>query len=167
MNFIHYIYIALGVCFLFWIVIIILIARFHKKNKIAFEKRKNKLKNKTQNINANKEPQNQLNDLNNIALNPELNNDNVVYQNDIPSQPVVPLSPKESNCLQHDINYVVGSKGSVREGKYIIVSADENFQTFDMQLGDYVKSYNNGDTIVLKIGESVKPLTCSINLLSF
>ena len=171
MNLIDYIYITLGVCIVFWLIIIALLIIFYKKNKIAFEKRRNKLKNKNQKSNKEKivKQDTQIEQpliIENKNLNLNLEN-NFNTLDDIPSQPVMPLSPKETKCLQHDLNYVVGSKGSIKEGKYMISSADENFSTFEIQLGDFVKSYKNGDFIVLKIGESIKPITCSVNLLSF
>ncbi|MBQ7308294.1 MAG: hypothetical protein IJW82_07205 [Clostridia bacterium] len=155
MELLEILYAIIGVCVVFWSVITIFICRYYKKNKLEFENRKKSLKQNTLNDNANQPPTTE----NSIPTE-------TFNQNDLPISPLT-FTPKESQFLQQDLNYIVGKKGSMREGKYIISSADENVSSFDMMLGEYTKTYNNGDTIVLKNGESITPITCSVNLITF
>ena len=79
-----------------------------------------------------------------------------------PSDTVV--QRKIDKRLEKDVTYIIGSKGGIVAGKYIILSADESNTSFDIKLGNYYKLYDNGNTIVLKNGEEITPVTCPILL---
>lgn len=71
---------------------------------------------------------------------------------------------KIDKLLKKDVTYIIGSKGGIVPGKYIIVTADESNPSFDIKLGNYYKLYDTGNTIILKNGEEVTPVTCDILL---
>lgn len=78
-------------------------------------------------------------------------NQNVSYvQNDIVLQPRKMVK--------------VDKKGVIKPGKYTVLSAYENEDTFNIRIGLYVKEYKHGQTIVLAEGEEICPTSSTIIL---
>ena len=78
-------------------------------------------------------------------------NQNVSYvQNDIVLQPRKMVK--------------VEKKGIIKPGKYTVLSAYENEDTFNIRIGLYVKEYKHGQTIVLAEGEEICPTSSTIIL---
>ena len=71
---------------------------------------------------------------------------------------------KQDVVLQPRKVVVVDKKGQVRPGKYTVLSAYENEETFNIRIGLYVKEYKHGQEIVLAEGEEICPTSTTIIL---
>lgn len=71
---------------------------------------------------------------------------------------------KQDVVLQPRKVVVVDRKGQVRPGKYTVLSAYENEETFNIRIGLYVKEYKHGQEIVLAEGDEVCPTSTTIIL---
>ena len=58
----------------------------------------------------------------------------------------------------------VDKKGVIKPGKYTVLSAYENEDTFNIRIGLYVKEYKHGESIVLAEGEEICPTSSTIIL---
>ena len=59
---------------------------------------------------------------------------------------------------------VVDKKGPVKPGKYTVLSAYENEETFNIRIGLYVKEYKHGQEIILVAGDEICPTSTTIIL---
>ena len=59
---------------------------------------------------------------------------------------------------------VVSSKGSLKPGKWTVLSAYGNEETFNIRIGLYVKEYKHGQEIVLAEGDEICPTSTTIIL---
>ena len=66
--------------------------------------------------------------------------------------------------LQPRKTVVVERKGILKPGKYTVLSAYENEDTFNIRIGLYVKEYKHGQEIVLAEGEEICPTSSTIIL---
>ena len=71
---------------------------------------------------------------------------------------------KQDILLQPRKMVVVDKKGQVKPGKYTVLSAYENEDTFNIRIGLYVKEYKHGQEIVLAEGEEICPTSSTIIL---
>ena len=71
---------------------------------------------------------------------------------------------KEDIVLQPRKTVVVEKKGLIRPGKYTVLSAYENEDTFNIRIGLYVKEYKHGQGIVLAEGDEICPTSSTIIL---
>lgn len=71
---------------------------------------------------------------------------------------------KEDVILQPRKMVVVDKKGIVKPGKYTVLSAYENEDTFNIRIGLYVKEYKHGQEIVLVQGDEICPTSSTIIL---
>ena len=71
---------------------------------------------------------------------------------------------KQDIILQPRKMVVVDKKGLVKPGKYTVLSAYENEDTFNIRIGLYVKEYKHGQEIVLAEGEEICPTSSTIIL---
>lgn len=71
---------------------------------------------------------------------------------------------KQDIILQPRKMVVVDKKGQVKPGKYTVLSAYENEQTFNIRIGLYVKEYKHGQEIVLAEGDEICPTSSTIIL---
>lgn len=71
---------------------------------------------------------------------------------------------KEDILLQPRKMITVDKKGLVKPGKYTVLSAYENEETFNIRIGLYVKEYKHGQEIVLAEGEEICPTSSTIIL---
>lgn len=71
---------------------------------------------------------------------------------------------KEDVILQPRKAVVVDKKGILKPGKYTVLSAYENEDTFNIRIGLYVKEYKHGQEIVLAQGEEICPTSSTIIL---
>lgn len=58
----------------------------------------------------------------------------------------------------------VSSKGALKPGKWTVLSAYGNEETFNIRIGLYVKEYKHGQEIVLAEGEEICPTSTTIIL---
>ena len=58
----------------------------------------------------------------------------------------------------------VSSKGPIKPGKWTVLSAYGNQDTFNIRIGLYVKEYKHGQEIVLAEGEEICPTSTTIIL---
>ena len=58
----------------------------------------------------------------------------------------------------------VDKKGVIKPGKYTVLSAYENEDSFNIRIGLYVKEYKHGQEIVLADGEEICPTSSTIIL---
>ncbi|MBR2909350.1 MAG: hypothetical protein IKC11_03260 [Clostridia bacterium] len=71
---------------------------------------------------------------------------------------------KQDIILQPRKMVVVDKKGAIKPGKYTVLSAYENEDTFNIRIGLYVKEYKHGQEIVLAEGEEICPTSSTIIL---
>ena len=71
---------------------------------------------------------------------------------------------KKDVILQPRKVVVVDKKGAVKPGKYTVLSAYQNEETFNIRIGLYVKEYKHGQEIVLAEGDEICPTSSSIIL---
>ena len=71
---------------------------------------------------------------------------------------------KEDIVLQPRKMVVVDKKGTVKPGKYTVLSAYENEDTFNIRIGLYVKEYKHGQEIILAEGDEICPTSTTIIL---
>lgn len=58
----------------------------------------------------------------------------------------------------------VSSKGGIRPGKWTVLSAYGNEETFNIRIGLYVKEYKHGQEIILAEGDEICPTSTTIIL---
>lgn len=71
---------------------------------------------------------------------------------------------KSDIILQPRKVVVVDKKGQIKPGKYTVLSAYENEETFNIRIGLYVKEYKHGQEIVLVQGDEICPTSSTIIL---
>ena len=71
---------------------------------------------------------------------------------------------KQDVILQPRKVVVVEKKGTIRPGKYTVLSAYENEDSFNIRIGLYVKEYKHGQEIVLAEGDEICPTSSTIIL---
>lgn len=71
---------------------------------------------------------------------------------------------KKDLILQPRKVMVVGKKNEIKPGKYTVLSAYSNEETFNIRIGLYVKEYQHGQEIVLAEGEEICPTSTTIIL---
>ena len=71
---------------------------------------------------------------------------------------------KQDIVLQPRKMMTVDKKGIIKPGKYTVLSAYENEDTFNIRIGLYVKEYKHGQEIVLAEGEEICPTSSTIIL---
>lgn len=59
---------------------------------------------------------------------------------------------------------IVGKKNEIKPGKYTVLSAYSNENTFNIRIGLYVKEYSHGQEIILAEGEEICPTSTTIIL---
>ena len=62
---------------------------------------------------------------------------------------------KKDFILQAGTTYTVGKRAQLRPGEYKVLATDENDQTFNIRVNDYVKSYRHNTTLVLVEGDTI------------
>ena len=70
----------------------------------------------------------------------------------------------EDIVLQPRKVVIVDKKGIVKPGKYTLLSAYENEETFNIRIGLYVKEYKHGQEIILVAGDEICPTSTTIIL---
>lgn len=71
---------------------------------------------------------------------------------------------KNDIVLQPRKVVVVDKKGQIKPGKYTVLSAYENEESFNIRIGLYVKEYKHGQEIVLVQGDEICPTSSTIIL---
>ena len=71
---------------------------------------------------------------------------------------------KQDIILQPRKMVVVDKKGTIKPGKYTVLSAYENEDSFNIRIGLYVKEYKHGQEIVLAEGDEICPTSTTIIL---
>lgn len=66
--------------------------------------------------------------------------------------------------LRQNKTYTAKRQADIKPGKYTILSARDNEETFNVRIGVYVKEYKHGQTIVLGEGEEITPVSTDIIL---
>lgn len=98
----------------------------------------------------------------------------VVIKNGVRYTPDAEIVDKQGNV---DISYVrsdvvlqprkvvtVDKKGQIKPGKYTVLSAYENEETFNIRIGLFVKEYKHGQEIILVQGDEICPTSSTIIL---
>ena len=66
--------------------------------------------------------------------------------------------------LQQNVTEVVGVKNRVKPGKYTMLSAKDEDNTFNLRVGAYVKEYKHNTKIVLAEGQEITAVNCTVIL---
>ncbi len=136
MDLIYYLYITLAAAAIVYIALLVFkIRRKKKQNKKELEIEKNKVK---ENLNIVDDVRYTMED-NPLSFDGKAN---ATYKsNDI--------------VLQQNTPVIVNREGEVKPGKYIIISTDENMQSFNIRVGIYVREYQHNQEIVLAEGDTI------------
>jgi len=59
---------------------------------------------------------------------------------------------------------IASNNGTLRPGKYSILSAESDVDSFNVRIGKFVKEYKHGDVVVIAEGEEVTPTSHKIIL---
>lgn len=100
--------------------------------------------------------------------------EDVVTKNGVRYTPDATIVDQQGNV---DISYVksdivlqprkvvtVDKKGQIKPGKYTVLSAYENEDTFNIRIGMFVKEYKHGQEIILVQGDEICPTSSTIIL---
>lgn len=71
---------------------------------------------------------------------------------------------KNDIILQPRKMVTVGKKSAIKPGKYTVLSAYSNEETFNIRIGQFVKEYKHGQEIVLVDGDEICPTSTTIIL---
>ena len=71
---------------------------------------------------------------------------------------------KQDIILQPRKVMIVGKKNVIKPGKYTVLAAYSNEETFNIRIGLYVREYSHGQEIVLAEGEEICPTSTTIIL---
>ena len=71
---------------------------------------------------------------------------------------------KQDIVLQPRKAVIVSKKGEIHPGKYTVLSAYENEESFNIRIGLYVKEYKHGQEVVLAEGDEICPTSSTIIL---
>lgn len=66
--------------------------------------------------------------------------------------------------LKQNEVYTVSKNGPILPGKYIMVSALEDYQKINVRTQGFVREHISGEEIVLAEGEEISPVSCNIVL---
>lgn len=136
MDPIYYLYIGLGVALLGYVALMIIKVRRNKKRKQAEEKIEQEKTEKNLEI---------IDDVRyTMETNPEQESGavNATFQ-------------QSDLILKQNTPYKVSVDGEIKPGKYIMLSNNENQDTFNIRVGIYVREYKHNQEIVLAEGDTV------------
>ena len=71
---------------------------------------------------------------------------------------------KEDIILQPRKMVEVGKKGPIKPGKYTVLAAYSNEESFNIRIGQFVKEYQHGQEVVLVEGDEICPTSTTIIL---
>lgn len=71
---------------------------------------------------------------------------------------------KKDIILNQNTPVTVSKDGEVKPGKYILLSTDENQDTFNVRIGIYVKEYKHNQEVVLAEGDTICAVSSNIIL---
>ncbi len=66
--------------------------------------------------------------------------------------------------LRQNQTYTAKRQADIKPGKYVVLSARDNEETFKIRIGVYVREYKHGQTIVLGEGEEITPVSTDVIL---
>ena len=66
--------------------------------------------------------------------------------------------------LQQSTTYIANKDSNLKPGKYAVLSTHDEMETFNIRIGEYVREYKHGDSIVLGEGEKITPVSSPIIL---
>lgn len=79
-------------------------------------------------------------------------------------KPAITYNVKDK-VLKVNYTYEVGKgKKKIAPGKYTIFSSDENYTSFNIRIGNTVRSFKHNTEIVLSEGEKLSPTTIAVIL---
>ena len=88
-------------------------------------------------------------------------------QNDIKTERIIntEVSLTKSDIVIAAQKTIIASKnGTLKPGKYSILSAESNVDAFNVRIGKFVKEYRHGDVVVIAEGDEVTPTSHKIIL---
>lgn len=71
---------------------------------------------------------------------------------------------KKDIMLYQNTPVIVSKDGEVKPGKYILLSTDENQDTFNVRVGIYVREYRHNQEVVLAEGDTICAVSSNIIL---
>ena len=66
--------------------------------------------------------------------------------------------------LSRNVVYSAGLNGQVKAGKYVLLSADQSTDKFNVRLNGLVHEYASGDVVTLADGDTISPVSGSVIL---
>jgi hypothetical protein len=136
------IYIVLGVCALFYILLFIVLKKHNKKEKIQKtgidEKRGVRYTVEDAPIFKEDEKTNEI-------------EANVTFD-------------KEDILLRRGFKYVVGENNKIKAGKYTLLTTEEGIDEFNIRRNNYVRTYEHNSSVVLAEGDELTPINIAVIL---
>lgn len=75
---------------------------------------------------------------------------------------------KNGNMIMpRNVMYAVGAEGQFASGKYVLKSADDSADKFNLRLNGLVKEYKNGVTLLLSDGDTLCAVSGSVSVTPF
>ena len=80
-------------------------------------------------------------------------------------RPNIEVSIEKQDIVISAQQTIIASKnGTLKPGKYSILSGDSGVDSFNVRIGKFVKEYKHGDVVVIADGEEVTPTSHKIIL---
>ena len=88
-------------------------------------------------------------------------------QNEVKTEAIIStdVSLRKGDIIIEAQKTIIASEnGTLHPGKYSILSAESNVDSFNVRIGKFVKEYHHGDVVVIADGEEVTPTSPKIIL---
>jgi c-di-AMP phosphodiesterase-like protein len=136
------IYIILGFCFLFYLVMFMLLKKHRKKEQIK----------KTG-----------IEEKNNVRYT--VKNQPVVKVDVITGEEEVNITyEREDILLRRSYKYIVGATNKIKPGKYMLLTTEEAMTEFNIRRNGYVRSYDHNSHVILAEGDDLTAINIAIIL---
>ncbi len=150
MDPIYYLYIGLGVAAVGYIGLMAIKIIINKKRK-----------NEELGIKKKKEKEN-LDIVDDVRYTME---ENTVNVDEVTQEETVNATFKQNDfMLKQNTPVTISTQGELKPGKYVVLSTDENMQTFNIRVGIYVREYRHSQEIVLAEGDTICSVSANVIL---
>ncbi len=150
MDPIYYLYIGLGVAAVGYIGLMAIKIIINKKRK-----------NEELGIKKKKEKEN-LDIVDDVRYTME---ENVVNVDEVTQEETVNATYKQNDfMLNQNTPVTISTQTELKPGKYVVLSTDENMQSFNIRVGIYVREYKHGQEVVLAEGDTICAVSANVIL---
>lgn len=91
--------------------------------------------------------------------------ENPVNVDEVTQEETVNATYKQNDfMLNQNTPVTISTQGELKPGKYVVLSTDENMQTFNIRVGIYVREYRHNQEIVLAEGDTICSVSANVIL---